>query len=275
MATPSPTEQIDFERLEAKYVVHPSLVPGIREFIRPFCVPDPNATGPIPEYVLTTLQFDTADYALFRMTREEALNRFKLRVRTYGTDGNSPVFLEVKRKLKGVVVKSRCLIPKGLWGPRLLDGPRRIVPPFRSGRERSHFIDFSQLVDLLDARPVMLIRYTRESYLGANDDYARLTFDRNLLYCPTSDYDLLPRDARWRALDTAQAMDRPYSGLVLELKTYRDAPQWMVDLTQRFGLVRSGFCKYAVAMRLESVYQGVAYSGGVQNCMYSPLGHVG
>ena len=40
-------------------------VDGIREFIRPFCVRDPNATGEIPEYTITTLQLDSPDYALY------------------------------------------------------------------------------------------------------------------------------------------------------------------------------------------------------------------
>jgi hypothetical protein len=38
-------EQIEFERYEAKYVIPPSLVTPIREFIRPFTIPDRNASG--------------------------------------------------------------------------------------------------------------------------------------------------------------------------------------------------------------------------------------
>ena len=267
----SPTEQVDFERYEAKYIIHPSLVPQIREFIQPFCIPDPNTSGDIPEYTLTTLQLDSPDLALYRASREEAINRFKLRVRAYGTEPKGPIFMEVKRRIKGVVVKSRCMIPREFFGPQLASPRRTQVPPFRTRRERSHFIEFTRLMDMLGARPVMLIRYTRESYFGSQDSYARLTFDRKLCYSPTRNWDVQPRNVKWWAMDSSEAMDRPFSGLVLEMKTYRDTPQWMVELTQRFSLVRTGFCKYALAMRLESQFTGLP-STGLENYMYSAVG---
>jgi hypothetical protein len=105
---------IDLERHEAKYIIHPGQMAAIREFIRPFCVPDENARdghNGLPEYLVTTLQLDSPDLALFHAKEHEALNRFKLRVRTYGTDGQCPVFLEVKRKIKGIIVKSRATVP--------------------------------------------------------------------------------------------------------------------------------------------------------------------
>ena len=47
------------ERFEQKYIIHPNLVPKIREYIKPFCIADPNGKGEIPEYAVTTLQLDT------------------------------------------------------------------------------------------------------------------------------------------------------------------------------------------------------------------------
>jgi len=264
-------QQAELERHEAKYIIHPSFVPEIREFIRPFCKPDPNADGDPPEYVITTLQLDSESLALHYAKEYEALNRFKLRCRTYGTEGNAPVFLEIKRKIKGVIVKSRVFIPREKWGPAIFGGS----PPeleFRSRHERLNYVEFMRLMHLLDARPVMLIRYTRESYLGISDNYARITFDRRLVYCPSRGWDLPPMNVNWRCMDTATAQNRPYSGVVLELKTYRDAPLWMTHLTERFDLVRVGFCKYSCAMRLESLYQGGLYSDASENCTYSVTG---
>jgi hypothetical protein len=253
-----PERAIQLERYEAKYLIHPSQVEPIREFIRPFCVADANAPGVLPEYVVTTLQLDSPDLALYRAKEEEVINRFKLRVRTYGTDGTRPVFLEVKRKVKGVIVKSRVTLPPDQWSG---DVCLRVVPGLRlrSHTEEWNYLDFVRLVRDLDARPVVLIRYHRESYLGRNDRYARLTFDRKLCYRPTREWDLLP-EGRWWSMDSAMAQNRPYSGLILELKTYSDAPLWMVDLTERFDLVRIGFCKYFAAVRLESLFRGCAYS---------------
>ena len=51
-------------RYESKYVIPRSLVGPIRDFIRPFCEPDPHTRGTPPEYVITTLQLETPNYAL-------------------------------------------------------------------------------------------------------------------------------------------------------------------------------------------------------------------
>lgn len=251
-------EQIEFERHEAKYLIHPSLVPKIREYIRPFTAPDDNATGDPPEYVVTTLQLDSPDLTLYRARDREALDRFKLRVRTYGTDGTCPIFLEVKRKLKGVIAKSRAILPAALWGRDVCLRPDRVLP-FRKPEEQNHYLEFVRLVRELHARPVVRIRYWRESYFGTNDSYARVTFDRRLCYQPAHTWSV-PGEGRWWSMDSVLAMNRPFSPVVLELKTLSDAPRWMVDLTREFDLVRVGFCKYSTAIRLESLFEGAQYS---------------
>lgn len=252
-------ESMSLERHEAKYLIHPSLIPAIREFIRPFCAPDDNAQGEFPKYLVTTLQLDSPSLALFRAKDEQAINRFKLRIRTYGTDGKCPVFLEIKRKIKGVIVKSRVTVPaKDYHAGMILDVDPTLK--LRSEKEVRNYIEFVRLVKELGARPVILVRYTRESYLGRNDAYSRLTFDTNLCYRPTREWDLLPKTGNWWSMDSAMAHGTTYSGAILELKTFGDAPMWMIDLTQRFDLVRMGICKYYTAVRLESLFRGDAYS---------------
>ena len=95
------------ERFEQKYIIHPQLVPKIREYIKPFCIPDPNGKGDIPEYSVTTLQLDTPTMDLALAKERKTFARFKLRIRTYGEGGSAPVFLELKRKVGGIIIKSR------------------------------------------------------------------------------------------------------------------------------------------------------------------------
>lgn len=258
---------VELERHEAKYVIHPDQVEPIRDFIRPFCVNDPNATGKIPEYTITTLQLDSEDLALYRAKEVEALHRFKLRVRTYGKEGECPLFLEIKRKIKGVINKSRATVACRHWGP---DMCLSVDPSlsFRSRTEEAHYINFVRLVQQIGARPVMLIRYERESYLSKIDNYARVTFDRRVRYHPMRAWTLFPEYDRWRAMDSQTALNREYPGIILELKTFSDCPQWMVDMTRKFDLVRIGFCKYFTALRMESLFSGAEYSGASENCTY-------
>lgn len=256
---------IDLERHEAKYIVHPSLLPAIREFIKPFAYPDPHAKGELPDYLVTTLQLDTHDYFLYRAREEEAINRFKLRVRTYGTDGVCPVFMEIKRKIRGTIVKSRATVPSALWCEDLVRRPRAHIP-FKSPKEEINYLEFVRLVKELDARPILRIRYTRESYLGRFDNYARVTFDKNLLYKPGPSWQIIGAPGRWWRMDTETALNRDFSGCILELKTYNDAPRWMIDLVREFDLTRVGFCKYATAVRLESLFTGYQYSSTSEPC---------
>lgn len=258
---------IDLERHEAKYIIHPEQMREIREFIRPFCVPDENARDGkdgLPEYLVTTLQLDSRDLALYYAKEHESVSRFKLRVRTYGTDGQCPVFLEVKRKIKGTIVKSRATIPSALFNRALILEPRKRLT-FRSSKEESNYLEFVRLTRDIGAEPVVRVRYIRESYLGRFDHYSRLTFDRSLCYQPARDWSVLA-DGRWWSMDSGTALNRNFPGVILELKTFSDAPLWMIELVERFDLVRVGFCKYFTAIRLEKLFTGAQYGDASENC---------
>jgi hypothetical protein len=258
---------VELERHEAKYIIHPDQVEPIRDFIRPFCVNDPNATGEIPEYTITTLQLDSEELALYRAKEVEALHRFKLRVRTYGNEGECPLFLEIKRKIRGVINKSRATVSWDHWGRDMCLAVDPSIT-FRSHTEEAHYFNFVRLTQQIGARPVMLIQYDRESYLSRADNYARVTFDRGVRYHPMQEWRLFPKKDRWWSMDSQTALNREYPGIILELKTFSDCPQWMVDMTRKFDLVRIGFCKYFTAVRMESLFTGAAYSDAAENCTY-------
>jgi len=250
---------IQMDRHEAKYIVPSSFVPRIREFIAPFCEPDPHGRGVPPEYDITTLQLDSPALSLYHAKEWEGVNRFKLRVRTYGDALSDPVFLEVKKKLRGCISKSRACIPREDWSAERITRPGRMPLSFRSKKEEDAYLDFIRLVQLIGAEPVTLLRYTREAYFGRNDHYARISFDRALMYQPARAWDISGAGRRWLSMDSslAQNKNNRFSGVVLELKTSGDAPQWMIDLVMEFDLVRTGNCKYATAVALESLFRGI------------------
>lgn len=243
-------------RYELKYLVPQDVVPEVRRFISHFCLPDPYARGTPPEYSITTMQLDNIQYALHHAKERELLNRFKLRVRTYGDIGSTPVFTEIKAKFENVVHKWRAAIPFEAWHPTLLTEPY-IPRIFRSQRQEIDFLRFKRLVRELDARPVALVRYVRESHVGKMDRYARVTFDRRLEYQMTDSWTGFGRGGRWRGMDSATAQDAglPFSAVVLEVKTLSYPPLWVIDLVERFQLKRSGFCKYSTAIWREGVFR--------------------
>lgn len=254
------TPTSSWERHEAKYVIPFDMVPAIRDFIQPFTVPDPHGAGKFPEYEVVTLQLDGPGLPLYRAKEEEAVNRFKLRVRTYGNPAESEqVYAEIKRRCRGVVVKSRVALPSENFDASLFTvrGP---AISWRNATEQSNFYEFVRLKTSIGADPKLLVRYQRESYFGSKDNYARVTFDREICYQPTRRWSLIPPGPTWWTIDSGTAMNRPYAGVVLELKTFANVPRWMMALVKEFDLVRVGFCKYACAVRMESLFSGAEYS---------------
>lgn len=250
-------KQDKVSRYEVKFIIPRNRVAEIRDFIRPFVKPDPNTRGNPPEYRITTLQLDNDAYSLHYAKENEADARFKLRVRTYGEIGSTPVFAEVKAKFEGTIVKTRAMVPFKEWGEALLFGTR--VPPcFKTEQQEADFLQFKRIVWEMGARPVALVRYVRESYIGTVDEYARVTFDRKLEYQVTGSWDDFGRSGVWRGMDsvTAQGFGLPYSGVVMEVKTLSYVPEWAMDLVQQFNLCRSGNCKYSTAVWREGAFTG-------------------
>lgn len=244
-------------RYEAKYVIPRALVPEIRDFVAPFCRPDPNTRGFPPEYVITTLQMDTPTYSLHYAKEWELDNRFKLRVRTYGEIGSAPVFAEIKAKYENTIVKVRVKIPFAAWGRDLVYGTH--IPDFLDNEKQEiDFLRFRKAVKETGAVPAALVRYVRESYIGTVDAYARITFDRRLEYQPTDSWTDYGRSGVWRSMDSsaAQGFGLPYSGVILEVKTLSYVPAWAQDLVERFSLQRTGNCKYSTAIWREGEFAG-------------------
>jgi hypothetical protein len=254
--TPRELSPDQITRLEFKYVIPPEVVPELRAFVRLFCVPDKHARNDPPSYTVTTLQMDSPSLSLYHATHLDTLNRFKLRARVYRDDPKGRVHLEIKRKLHYRIVKSRAAIPRELWGRETALNPTRKIA-FGSEQEEHAYLEFVRLMQHVGAEPVTLIRYEREAYMSTQDRYARVTIDRRLCYRPTRRWNDWGDDeqARWYSLDTENALDRPFAGAVLELKTGSDVPVWMIDLVQRLGLVRSSYCKYGEALLAEARFR--------------------
>lgn len=234
---------LEFERFEYKYYVPEAMVDDIRSFITPYLRLDPHcAKEQGRSYTITNLYWETPGNTFYRDHLEGAVDRLKLRIRTYGTGYGSPTcFFEVKRKVRQVIVKHRAGIPRdgyeaALDGDRcgLLDGPTRA----HLDRFLGHLIQYG-------AQPAFLLRYQREAYENVFDEDARVTFDRAICYQPARGLDLRGDDRGWTYVDGPATMrgDSPQPTL-LELKFGSFVPAWMIELVRTFGLHRTRFSKY-------------------------------
>jgi len=236
------------DRYEYKYRVPPGTLPDVRRRIRAVCDPDPKGRG--GSYHVATLYFDSPRRVLYRQGIDKAWKRLKLRVRRYAS---SPYFLEVKRRQKRLVLKSRVAI-EPQWWPGILTDPTLVHRCGLSALDRERADFFIGWYLRFHAAPVVIVRYRREAYVSRLDRYARVTIDTVLEARPALGYDIpITRGAGWIPLDDPATCGLPVSGAILELKSTTDVPIWMTDLARDLGLSARGFSKFARG--LEAVEQ--------------------
>lgn len=244
------SEALRIERREYKYLADEALVDRVRHAIRPFCALDPYAVkAPQNRYTIESLYLDTPDLALYRANDVELVDRFKLRVRHYPDAPQSPVFLEMKSRYHDTIVKSRGLVGRD-WAP-LVNDPFVAKSALGTAPAVERFVTNSHMIG---ARPTVLVRYTREAWASLVDDYARVTFDRQItgtLVAPDAwHFDADLRD--YRAADDPTGVRDCESLVIIELKFTARVPSWMLSLIETLGLVRRSYSKYGRV--LESLY---------------------
>ena len=92
-----------FKRHELKYLVSAEQRELIESVFERYMIPDEHG-----ESTICNIYYDTSDFRLIRRSLEKPVYKEKLRLRSYGTaSGDRNVFLELKKKYKGIVYKRR------------------------------------------------------------------------------------------------------------------------------------------------------------------------
>ncbi|MDB4938445.1 MAG: hypothetical protein JWP87_5417 [Labilithrix sp.] len=229
------------ERYEHKFLVEERLVPEIRRFARTTSTIDKNARAD-GAYTIRSLYFDTSSLGLYAANEREQGHRFKVRARVYPDAPTSDCFLEVKRRVIDVIVKTRAAVPCDRWRDALdCDSATLDALPDRS---RAAVLSFASKVHTHHLEPVLLVQYEREAYVSEVDSYARLTVDRNICVQQMSELDFTADPKRWRSVDHAGQTQSSRALAVLELKFERRPPAWMHAMVRSLELVRYTFSKY-------------------------------
>ncbi len=150
-------------RFECKYIISPTAVPAMREFIQPFMAPDRYAARwEGNRYAICSLYLDGQDLTLYQQTVGGEKNRFKLRVRTYDDEPDSPVFFEVKRKFNSIVSKQRAALSRSEAARMIEHGINGWIDglPAEAADDLNCFALYS---DLTNARPLVRVKYMIEA----------------------------------------------------------------------------------------------------------------
>lgn len=242
-----------FERKEVKYRLDAPARASIVAALGDYMIEDQYGCTRID-----SVYFDTNDHQLITRSLEKPLYKEKLRVRSYGAfEDASVVFVEIKKKFKGIVYKRRVQMTKGAASNYLLHGV-----PYEEAVANDPVISVSgkalglepvslQIAREIDAfciryrtlSPAMLISCRRTAYEMRPDrddaSPARVTFDEDISY-----RDLF--DGRHR--DTHELVRLMGVGeSIMELKVAGAYPLWLNDILTANRALPSSFSKYGTA----------------------------
>lgn len=241
-----PVSPLLLERYELKYPIPRALVEPISRHIELYCEMDYySQISPDHFYTINSLYLDTPSLLFFHRKEAGDPNYFSLRIRSYGDEPKAPYFFECKQKKREFCTKRRGKVMFDNFAD-LFENPEGI-PGFDYTSDK-HLRFFMERALYHNARPVILAQYRRKAYLSTCDDYARITFDRDLRFMPETTFNVRPVESRMSHYDHTDTFGFPGDNVILELKCERKIPLWFVDLIQKFELVQGGFSKFGGSM---------------------------
>ena len=154
-------------------------------------------------------------------------------MRSYGPAyGDDSVFLELKKKYKGVVYKRRISLPLS-EAEAFMHGEIPMPQDSQIGREIEWFC-----LSYRDLIPAAHISYDRNAWFDRSDPELRITFDRNILW-QTEDCSLSALPCGHTLLNAGDSL--------LEIKTSSSIPMWLVTALDEAEIRKTSFSKYGSA----------------------------
>ena len=217
-----------FQRKETKYLLTKEQFPAFLGELQ-----QKMAIDEYGQHTIMSLYYDTQDYRFIRHSMDKPKYKEKFRVRSYGVPTEQQlIFLEIKKKVSGVVYKRRVPMPYADYCRWMQTG---VLPSMEEAPQIAaeiHWL-FKKNPDLL---PKVLIAYDRLSLFVDDDSEFRVTFDQNI---------------RFRTCDlmlgsgSDGALVAPEVGVLMEVKALGYYPIWFVELLNKYSVRKGSFSKYA------------------------------
>ncbi|SFG97610.1 VTC domain-containing protein [Desulfotomaculum arcticum] len=233
-----------FKRYEKKYLMDEQQYQALKKFLQ-----GRMTVNQFGSNTICNIYFDTPDYRLIRASIEKPVYKEKLRLRSYGVPKKEDtVFVELKKKYKGIVYKRRVPMTLQETEQYLLRGKQ----PNKSGqilKEIGWFLDFYQPII-----PKVYIAYDRIAMCSSENTELRITFDTNI---------------RWREsiLDLARGV---WGNTLLEegqhlmeIKILGSMPIWLSKGLTEIGIFPASYSKYGNCYKNYLIYS--AEKRGIQS----------
>lgn len=219
-----------FQRVEKKYLLTAEQREQLLSLISHRLTPDIHGVSTI-----CSLYLDTPTFLLVRNSIQAERYKEKLRLRSYGIQqDDGKVFLEIKKKYKGVVYKRRISATLKQAMDYIYNG----IPLGDSQILRE--IDYAMRF-YGQPKPAVMLCYEREAFYVVDAPALRLTLDSNVRYRTT---ELTPKAGLDGKCILPQDKD-----FILEFKTDAAMPLWLAQAFEQCKIYPSSFSKYANAYR--------------------------
>ena len=241
-----------FARKEIKFLLSMEQYHGLMEVLPQYMNPDKFCVGG-KEYGIYNIYYDTPDDFLIRESLSKPYYKEKIRLRSYYSPASADdtVFLEIKKKIGGIVTKRRVSMTLAESFDYLENG---IKPKSEKYIQQQVFRELDAFLDHYPIQPKQYISYQREAFFGKDNSDFRLTFDRKITerrYDLGLDYESYGN----YIIDADQRL--------MEVKVGDAIPEWLVNKLSELGIFKTSFSKY-----------GRAYQNFIRERVYGKDSHI-
>ena len=218
-----------FERIEKKYLLTREKYNLLLEAMEPYMSVDNYG-----KHTIGNVYYDTDEYELISRSIEKPKYKEKFRVRSYGIPKEEDkVFLEIKKKYKGIVYKRRVSMT-------LKEADDYLERGIRPKKEEQILKEIDYLISFYKLMPKVYLAYDRIAYFGKENKDVRITFDHNIR-TRQCNMGLAEGDYGTPLLD-----DYYY---LMEIKVPGAMPLWLSSILCDLEIYPTSFSKYGNAYK--------------------------
>ena len=222
-----------FKRYEKKYLLtkeqYNNLIPRLLEYMNPdeHCKSGKN-------YSIYNIYYDTNNDDVIRHSICKPYYKEKLRLRSYNIPNSLTykVFLELKKKINGIVNKRRVVLTLGEAYKFLQLGEKPVSNDYVN---KQVINEIAYYLSKNPVRPTVYIGYTRKAFFGKEDKDFRLTFDSKIL----TRRDTLSLEAGYFGQNILE--ENQY---LMEVKILGAMPIWFTNILSELEIYNTHFSKY-------------------------------
>lgn len=213
-----------FQRVEKKYLMTAETYQLFQKEIQDYMQADQYGL-----HTICNIYFDTISDELIRNSIEKPVYKEKLRLRSYGIPNyNSQVFLEIKRKYKGIVYKRRVAMT-------LKEASYYLEHGIRPKNDSQILKEIDYFIKFYEPIPKLYLAYDRVAFFGKEDNNIRMTIDANIR---SRKDDLALEQGDRGELLLEQEM------YLLEIKVPNAYPIWLAEILSKLEIYPISFSKY-------------------------------